>query len=115
MRALLVYYMVKQLLLAQETASLILRHLRRGVYFTPLVGGVVADRWLGKRNSVLIGGSIMALGHFMMAFEPMFYVALGTIALGNGLFLPSLPSRSARSTLTTIRGGVRHSTSTTWA
>lgn len=93
MRALLVYYMVKQLLLAQETASFIYGVYAACVYFTPLVGGVVADRWLGKRNSVLIGGSIMALGHFMMAFEPMFYIALGTIALGNGLFLPSLPSQ----------------------
>src|SRR3546814_10477465 len=35
----------------------------------------------------------MAIGHFVMAFEPMFYVALATIALGNGLFLPSLPSQ----------------------
>ena len=35
----------------------------------------------------------MAIGHFMMAFEPLFYVALATIALGNGLFLPSLPSQ----------------------
>ena len=35
----------------------------------------------------------MAAGHFMMAFEPAFYVALATIALGNGLFLPSLPSQ----------------------
>src|SRR5690606_21021466 len=43
--------------------------------------------------AVVIGGSIMALGHFAMAFEPMFYVALATIALGNGLFLPSLPSQ----------------------
>src|ERR1044071_3937543 len=56
MRALLVYYMVKQLLLAQETASFIYGVYAACVYFTPLVGGVVADRWLGKRNSVLIGG-----------------------------------------------------------
>ena len=35
----------------------------------------------------------MAAGHFMMAFEPLFYFALATIALGNGLFLPSLPSQ----------------------
>lgn len=42
---------------------------------------------------MILGGSIMALGHFMMAFEPLFYVALGTIALGNGFFLPSLPSQ----------------------
>jgi POT family proton-dependent oligopeptide transporter len=42
---------------------------------------------------VILGGSIMALGHFMMAFEGLFYPALATIALGNGLFLPSLPSQ----------------------
>jgi proton-dependent oligopeptide transporter, POT family len=93
MRSLLVFYMVKQLLLAQEKASLIYGIYAAFVYFTPIVGGVVSDRWLGKRNSVVIGGSIMALGHFMMAFEPLFYVALATIALGNGLFLPSLPSQ----------------------
>jgi POT family proton-dependent oligopeptide transporter len=54
---------------------------------------MVADRWLGKRNAVAIGATIMAFGHFVMAFESMFYVALATIALGNGLFLPSLPSQ----------------------
>jgi POT family proton-dependent oligopeptide transporter len=42
---------------------------------------------------VILGASIMALGHFMMAFEPLFYVALGTIVIGNGLFLPSLASQ----------------------
>ena len=62
-------------------------------YFTPIVGGVIADRYLGKRKAVIIGASIMAIGHFMMAFEALFYVALATIALGNGLFLPSLPSQ----------------------
>jgi len=44
----------------------------------------------------VIGGSIMALGHFMMAFESLFYFALATIALGNGLFLPSLASQINR-------------------
>ena len=63
------------------------------MYFTPIVGGIICDRWLGRRNSVLLGGSIMALGHFMMAFEPLFFVALATIGIGNGLFLPSLPSQ----------------------
>ena len=62
-------------------------------YFTPIVGGAIADRWLGKRRAVIIGATIMAAGHFMMAFEPLFYFALATIALGNGLFLPSLPSQ----------------------
>ena len=93
MRALLVYYMTKQLLFAQGHASLVYGAYTACAYFTPIVGGVIADRYLGKRRAILIGGSIMAAGHFMMTFEPLFYMALGTIALGNGLFLPSLPAQ----------------------
>ena len=93
MRTLLVYYMTKQLLIGQEKASFIYGTYTAMAYFTPIFGGVIADRWLGKRRAVIIGGSIMAAGHFMMAFEPSFYLALATIALGNGLFLPSLPSQ----------------------
>src|SRR6202789_3604560 len=93
MRALLVYYMTKQLLIGQEKASLIYGTYQALAYFTPIFGGLIADRWLGKRRAVVIGGSIMAAGHFMMTFEPLFYLALATIALGNGLFLPSLPSQ----------------------
>ena len=93
MRALLVYYMTKQLLIGQEKASLIYGTYQALAYFTPIFGGLIADRWLGKRRAVIIGGSIMAAGHFMMTFEPLFYLALATIALGNGLFLPSLPSQ----------------------
>jgi len=93
MRALLVYYMTKQLLIGQEKASLIYGSYQALAYFTPIFGGLIADRWLGKRRAVIIGGSIMAAGHFMMTFEPLFYPALATIALGNGLFLPSLPSQ----------------------
>ena len=93
MRTLLVYYMTKQLLFAQDKASVIYGTYTAMAYFTPILGGAIADRWLGKRNAVMIGGGIMAIGHFVMAFEPMFYVALATIALGNGLFLPSLPSQ----------------------
>ena len=93
MRALLVYYMTKQLLMGQEHASLVYGTYTATAYFTPILGGYVADRWLGKRRAIVIGGSVMALGHFMMTWEPLFYPALATIALGNGLFLPSLPSQ----------------------
>ncbi len=93
MRALLVFYMTKQLLLGQEKSSFIYGTYTAFAYFTPIVGGVIADRWLGKRRAVIIGASIMAAGHFMMAFETLFYFALATIAFGNGLFLPSLPSQ----------------------
>jgi POT family proton-dependent oligopeptide transporter len=93
MRAILVYYMVEQLGLHQQHASVVYGLYTAFVYFTPILGGVISDRWLGRDRAVLIGGSIMAAGHFMMAFEPLFYAALATIATGNGLFLPSLPSQ----------------------
>ncbi len=93
MRALLVYYMTRQLMISQEHSSLIYGTYTSFAYFTPIVGGAIADRYLGKKRAVIIGASMMAAGHFMMAFEPLFYVALATIALGNGLFLPSLPSQ----------------------
>jgi proton-dependent oligopeptide transporter, POT family len=93
MRTLLVYYMTKQLLMGQQHASLIYGSYTAFAYFTPIIGGAISDRWLGKRRAVAIGASIMAAGHFMMAFESLFYFALATIAIGNGLFLPSLPSQ----------------------
>nr|WP_295668817.1 peptide MFS transporter [Sphingomonas sp.] len=93
MRAILVYYMTKGLLLGQGRASFVYGAYTATAYFTPIVGGVIADRWLGKRRAVVVGGTIMALGHFMMAFDGLFYPALATIALGNGLFLPTLPSQ----------------------
>lgn len=93
MRALLVYYMTRQLLFGQEKASLIYGAYTATSFFTPILGGIIADRWLGKRRAVIIGGTIMAIGHFLMTFEPLLYVALATITLGNGLFLPSLPSQ----------------------
>ena len=93
MRTLLVYYMTKQLMIDQQRSSLIYGGYAAAVYFTPIVGGIVADRVTGKRNAVVLGGLLMAAGHFMMAFESLFYPALAAIALGNGLFLPSLSSQ----------------------
>jgi proton-dependent oligopeptide transporter, POT family len=93
MRALLVYYMTKQLLISQQHSSLIYGTYTSFAYFTPIVGGAIADRYLGKKRAVIIGATTMAAGHFMMAFPQLFYFALATIALGNGLFLPSLPSQ----------------------
>ena len=66
MRALLVYYMTKELLIGQASSSFIYGIYTASAYFTPIVGGMIADRWLGKRRAVILGGSIMALGHFMM-------------------------------------------------
>ena len=77
MRALLVYYMTLELLIEQGMSSYIYGTYTALAYFTPIFGGIIADRWLGKRRAVILGGTIMALGHFLMAFEPMLYVALG--------------------------------------
>lgn len=95
MRTLLVYYMTTTLLIEQERASIIYGVYTVAIYLTPIFGGVLADRWLGRRRSVVIGASVMILGHFMMASEALFYPALAVIAIGNGLFLPNLPGQVA--------------------
>ncbi|MEJ0038083.1 MAG: peptide MFS transporter [Gammaproteobacteria bacterium] len=93
MRALLVYYMTRQLGIGQAQSSYIYGFYAASAYFTPILGGVIADRWLGRRRAVMLGGAIMAAGHFMMAFEGLFFPALVVIAAGNGLFLPNVPSQ----------------------
>jgi len=93
MRTLQVYYMTKALHFGQGKASMIYGVYAAGAYFTPIIGGAISDRWLTKRIAVITGGLIMACGHFMMAFESLFYPALVLIAVGNGLFLPNLPSQ----------------------
>jgi POT family proton-dependent oligopeptide transporter len=93
MRALQVYYMTKQLHYSQASASLVFGTYAAGVYLTPIFGGLIADRWMGRRKAVILGGSLMALGHFMMASEALFFAAMAVIAIGNGLFLPNLPSQ----------------------
>lgn len=63
------------------------------VYLTPLFGGLLADRMLGQRRTVIIGAALMAAGHFMMAFEPLFLLALLTLILGNGAFKPNISTQ----------------------
>lgn len=93
MKALLIYYMIRHLNFEQADASLIYGAYAGGVYLTPIFGGYLADRWLGRRRAIIIGGALMAAGHFALAWESLFFPALVLIALGNGLFLPNLPSQ----------------------
>ncbi|RVT40362.1 peptide MFS transporter [Sphingobium algorifonticola] len=93
MRALLVYYMTKELLFAPERASYVYGLYTALAYFTPIFGGYLSDRWLGRRRAILIGGTTMAIGHFLMAFPTLLFPALAVIAIGNGLYLPNLPSQ----------------------
>ena len=66
------------------------------VYFTPLIGGVVADKYLGYRNAIVLGALIMALGHGSLALEGIeqnfFYLGLALLIIGNGLFKPNISS-----------------------
>jgi proton-dependent oligopeptide transporter, POT family len=118
MRALLVLYMVKYLLLPGNTESVIgldaLRQLYETmfgplgvqpfashiyglytglVYLTPVFGGILADRVLGQHRTILLGAALMAIGHFMMAFEPLFLFALTVLILGNGAFKPNMSAQ----------------------
>ncbi|HEY1759736.1 MAG TPA: peptide MFS transporter [Bryobacteraceae bacterium] len=63
------------------------------VYLTPLFGGMLADRILGQRKTVVIGGVLMAIGHFLMAIESMFLVALLFLIVGNGCFKPNISTQ----------------------
>ncbi len=62
------------------------------VYFTPFVGGMIADRLLGYRRSVLIGGILMSAGYLSLGIrsEPTFYAGLVLICIGNGFFKPNI-------------------------
>jgi POT family proton-dependent oligopeptide transporter len=73
-------------------AGLIMGTYASSVYWTPLIGGWLADKYLGARRAVFIGGVIIACGHFSMAFKsmPSFYGGLALIALGTGFLKPNV-------------------------
>lgn len=93
MRSLLVYYMVKQLMFTQGVASHLYGLYTGLVYLAPCMGGIIADRVIGQRNAVVAGGVLMAIGHFMMASESLFFPALLFLILGNGFFKPNISSQ----------------------
>jgi proton-dependent oligopeptide transporter, POT family len=93
MRALLVYYMIKQLMFTQGQASHIYGLYTGLVYLTPFFGGILADRAWGQRKTVIVGAVLMAIGHFLMAFEVLFFPALLFLILGNGAFKPNISTQ----------------------
>src|SRR5690606_17051738 len=64
------------------------------LYITPIFGGVIADKYIGSRWSVIIGASIMTLGHASMAFDSriMFFLGLACLVIGTGFFKPNMPA-----------------------
>lgn len=63
------------------------------VYLTPIVGGLIADRWLGRARTVVLGAMLMILGHFLMASDSLFLVALLFLILGVGAFKPNISAQ----------------------
>ncbi len=115
MRALLVLYMINFLLAPEHAQNVLgLGALRRAlellagplaaqplashiyglytgfVYLTPILGGMLADRLLGRRRTVMLGAALMVAGHFLMAFETFFLLALLLLIIGNGAFKPNI-------------------------
>ncbi|HEX8262154.1 MAG TPA: peptide MFS transporter [Allosphingosinicella sp.] len=77
----------------QPLASAIVGTYFASVYLTPILGGFLADRVLGKRRTILLGAVTMALGHFLMAFEASFLFALLCLILGSGMFKGNIASQ----------------------
>ena len=69
MRALLIFYLVQHWLFSDSEASVIYGAYTALVYITPVVGGYLADRYIGQRKAVLFGAVLLTFGHFFMAFE----------------------------------------------
>jgi POT family proton-dependent oligopeptide transporter len=63
------------------------------VYLTPILGGFIADRWLGQRNSVVVGGVIMAVGEFTLMVPQLFFLGLALLIVGNGFFKPNISTQ----------------------
>jgi POT family proton-dependent oligopeptide transporter len=93
MRALLVLYMIKGFLKMNDNAAYAVYGAYGAlVYATPFIGGMLADRLLGARRAVVLGGLLMAAGHLMMTVEIewAFYLALALLIAGNGFFKPNI-------------------------
>jgi proton-dependent oligopeptide transporter, POT family len=92
MRALLVLYLINHLEWQPGEAANVYKWYTSLVYLMPLLGGFLADRYLGLRASIVIGAVLMTFGHFALAFEPLpfFYAGLGLLVLGNGFFKPNI-------------------------
>src|SRR5665213_439600 len=90
MRALLVLYLVHALGYQRADALAIYATYTGLVYLSPIAGGYLADRYLGHRKAILIGGITMAFGHFAMAIPSLLHAALGLLIVGNGFFKPNI-------------------------
>lgn len=104
MRTLLTLFIVNALMISKEDSSIIYGGFLGLCYLTPMLGGFVSDRFLGNRNCILLGGTLMGIGQLLLftsasvfssnldLAKTVLYVALGVIILGNGFFKPNISS-----------------------
>lgn len=104
MRALLSLFLVNALSMQEAEVAIIYGGFLGLCYLTPLLGGYIADNYLGNRAYIMLGGLIMAMGQFFLFWSAstfgrsvslattIMYVALGLIILGNGFFKPNISS-----------------------
>ena len=92
MRALLILYLVKFFKYDDEYAGSIYGAYTGLVYLTPILGGYIADKLIGFKNAIFIGGTLMMCGHISLAFSSIefFYLGLLLLILGNGFFKPNI-------------------------
>jgi len=77
----------------QPFSSLIYGNYTSFVYLTPIIGGIIADQWIGQRNSVIIGAIIMAIGEFTLMVPELLFVGLLLLIIGNGFFKPNISTQ----------------------
>ncbi|WP_390451521.1 peptide MFS transporter [Chryseobacterium sp. Alg-005] len=104
MRALLTLFMVNSLLIKEADAAIIYGGFLALCYLTPLLGGFISDKYIGNRNAILIGGTLMAIGQFLLFISAstfsgsigsaklIMWLALFIIIFGNGFFKPNISS-----------------------
>ncbi len=77
----------------QPFSSLIYGNYTAFVYLTPFFGGIIADRWIGQRYSVIIGGVTMAIAEFTLMSPQLFFIGLLLLIIGNGFFKPNISTQ----------------------
>ena len=94
MRALIVLYMVQNLMYSTQKAGNIYGLYTGLVYLTPLIGGYLADRYLGQRKCISTGAILMICGLLLLAFGPksLFLLSLCLMIIANGFFKPNISS-----------------------
>jgi POT family proton-dependent oligopeptide transporter len=90
LRALLVLYLTKAIGLGRSDALNVYAIYTGLIYLTPLIGGRLADRYLGQRKAVFIGGILMACGQFALTQRELLHLGLGLLIVGNGFFKPNI-------------------------